>query len=94
MPFRPFLGPIFYATTSLIPSIPLYWQTFALIIRFLIGFSAWWTFSQIFPTRPRIALTIALLITVFPGYSQHWVAYTTSTVNSFLYTILRFTFKA
>ncbi len=75
MPFRPFLGPIFYATTSLIPPIPLYWQIFALIIRFLIGLSAWWTFKQVFPTRPRFALILALLITVFPGYSQHWVAH-------------------
>ena len=98
MPFRPFLGPIFYATTSLIPPIPLYWQIFALIIRFLIGFSAWWTFSQIFPTRPRIALTIALLITVFPGYSQHWVAYThiNQELIPFLFYTLSFgfTFKA
>ena len=40
MPFRPFLGPIFYFTTSLIPPVPLYWQIFALIIRFLIGIAS------------------------------------------------------
>src|SRR3989304_7690921 len=39
-PFRPFLGPIFYFTTSLIPPVPLYWQSFALVIRFIIGISA------------------------------------------------------
>ena len=98
MPFRPFLGPIFYATTSLIPPIPLYWQIFALIIRFFIGLSAWWVFKQIFPTRPRFALILALLITVFPGYSQHWVAYThiNQELIPFLFYILSFgfTFKA
>jgi hypothetical protein len=98
MPFRPFLGPIFYATTSLIPPIPLYWQIFALIIRFLIGLSAWWAFKQIFPARPRFALIIALLITVFPGYSQHWVAYThiNQELIPFIFYILSFgfTFKA
>lgn len=98
MPFRPFLGPIFYATTSLIPPTPLYWQIFALIIRFLIGLSAWWTFKQIFPARPRFALIIALLITVFPGYSQHWVAYThiNQELIPFIFYILSFgfTFKA
>ena len=26
MPYRPFLGPIFYVTTSLVPPVPLYWQ--------------------------------------------------------------------
>ncbi|MBI5942952.1 MAG: hypothetical protein HY864_01175 [Chloroflexi bacterium] len=98
MPFRPFLGPIFYATTSLIPPIPLYWQIFALIIRFLIGLSVWWTFKQLWATRPRFALTLALLLTVFPGYSQHWVALThiNQELIPFLFYILSFgfTFKA
>jgi len=75
-PFRPFLGPIFYATTSLIPPVPLYWQIFALVIRFVIGLAAWWTFRQIWPERKEYALTAALFMLVFPGYSQHWVAFT------------------
>ncbi len=97
-PFRPFLGPIFFATTSLIPPIPLYWQIFALIIRFLMGLATWWTFNQLWPERPRIALTVALLLTVFPGYSQHWVAYThiNQELIPFLFYVLSFgfTFKA
>jgi hypothetical protein len=75
-PFRPFLGPIFFFTTSLIPPVPLYWQIFALIIRFLIGLAAWWMFRQVWPSRPQAALAAALFVLVFPGYSQHWVAFT------------------
>jgi hypothetical protein len=74
--FRPFLGPIFFVTTSLIPPVPFYWQVFALAIRFLIGLGAWWTLNIIWPQRPRLALTLALFVLVFPGYSQHWVALT------------------
>ena len=74
--FRPFLGPIFYFTTSLIPSAPLYWQILALIIRFTIGICAWWMFKQLWPERSRMALILALFILIFPGYSQHWVAMT------------------
>lgn len=74
--FRPFLGPIFYLTTSLIPPNPLAWQVFALLIRFLIGLSAWQMFRWLWPNRARLALTTALLVLVFPGYSQHWVALT------------------
>ena len=37
---RPFLGPIFFVTTSLLPPVPLYWQIFALLIRFLAALSA------------------------------------------------------
>ena len=76
MPFRPFLGPIFYFTTSLIPLHPLAWQIFALIIRFSIGIAAWWSFDQILPQRKTLAYLTALLMLVFPGYSQHWVALT------------------
>jgi hypothetical protein len=98
MPFRPFLGPIFLATTSLIPPVPLYWQIFALVIRFIIGLSAWWMFKQIWPERPRAALTASLLILIFPGYSQHWVALThiNQELIPFIFYLLSFgfTFKA
>ena len=98
MPFRPFLGPIFYFTTTVIPLNPLAWQIFALVIRFLIGVTAWWTFTQIFPQRKTLAFFAALLMLVFPGYSQHWVALThiNQELIPFLFYLLSFgyTFKA
>jgi len=73
---RPFLGPIFFVTTSLIPPVPLYWQIFALIIRFLAVLSAWFALNQIWPRHKWQTLITSLLFLVFPGYSQHWVAFT------------------
>ena len=73
---RPFLGPIFFVTTSLIPPVPLYWQIFALLIRFLSGLLTWFALKQIWPHHKQQALTISLLFLLFPGYSQHWVALT------------------
>ena len=73
---RPFLGPIFLVTTSLIPPVPLYWQIFALLIRFLSGLSAWFAINQVWPHHKRQTLIASLLFLVFPGYSQHWVAFT------------------
>jgi hypothetical protein len=73
---RPFLGPIFFVTTSLIPPVPLYWQIFALLIRFLSGLLAWSAFRQIWPHHKRATLVVTLLFLLFPGYSQHWVALT------------------
>jgi hypothetical protein len=97
-PFRPFLGPIFYVTTSLIPIHPLAWQVFALIVRFALGLAAWWMFSQIFPTRKSTAFIAALVMLVFPGYSQHWVALThiNQELIPFIFYLLSFgfTFKA
>ena len=73
---RPFLGPIFFVTTSLIPPVPLYWQIFALLIRFLSGLSAWFALNQVWPRHKQQTLVVSLLFLVFPGYSQHWVAFT------------------
>ncbi len=73
---RPFLGPIFFVTTSLIPPVPAYWQIFALLIRFVSGLSAWFALNQVWPDHKRQTLMASLLFLVFPGYSQHWVAFT------------------
>ncbi|MCS6995067.1 MAG: hypothetical protein N2117_04675 [Anaerolineales bacterium] len=73
---RPFLAPIFWLTTTLLPETPLAWQIFALVIRFLLTLTAWWAFRQIWPAHPRQTLLAALAFLVYPGYSQHWVAFT------------------
>ncbi len=74
--FRPFLGPIFFLTTSLIPPIPVLWQAFALVIRLLATLAAWFALDQVWPLHRRLTIPTALLFLVFPGYSQHWVALT------------------
>lgn len=73
---RPFLGPIFLVTTSLIPPVPPWWQIVALLIRFVSGLAAWFALSRIWPHHKRQALVASVLFLLFPGYSQHWVAFT------------------
>ncbi|HVF24768.1 MAG TPA: hypothetical protein VNA23_02705, partial [Anaerolineales bacterium] len=93
---RPFLAPIFFVTTSLIPPIPIYWQIFALIIRLISGLSAWFALNQIWPRHQRQVYIASLLFLVFPGYSQHWVALTH--INQewipFIFYLLSFGFTA
>ena len=95
-PFRPFLGPIFVGTTSLLPPNPLVWQSFALLVRFALAWAAWWAFKSIWPDAKWHTLAASLLFLVFPGYSQHWVAYTH--INQewipFFFYILSFGFTA
>jgi hypothetical protein len=95
-PFRPFLAPIFFGTTSLLPPNPLVWQSLALVMRFALAWSAWWTFKTIWPNARWQTLTAALFFLVFPAYSQHWVAYTH--INQewipFLFYLLSFGFTA
>lgn len=93
---RPFLAPIFFVTTSLIPPDPLYWQIFMLMIRFVSAVLAWFTFSQIWPRHRRAALAASFLFLVFPGYSQHWVAFTHINQEwiTYLFYLLSFGFTA
>ncbi len=74
--FRPFLGPIFTVTTSILGTSPLPWQIFGLLIRFCMGLSFWWTLKQLWPEYQRQVLSVSLIFLVFPGYSQQWVALT------------------
>ena len=98
LPFRPFLGPIFFVTTSLIPPYPIYWQIFAVIVRFCMGLSLWWTLGNVWLKKPRLNFIAALFVIIFPGYSQHWVALThiNQELIPFIFYILSigFTFKA
>ncbi len=65
--FRPFLGPIFFLTTSLIPPVPLLWQAFALVVRLLAALTAWFALDQVWPLHRRLTIPAALLFLVFPG---------------------------
>lgn len=98
LPFRPFLGPIFAATTSLVPPYPIYWQIFSLLIRFAMGVSVWWSLGWLWPQKTEINFIAAILVLVYPGYSQHWVALThiNQELIPFIFYILSlgFTFKA
>ena len=73
---RPFLSPIFFITTSLIPPEPIYWQIFMIVIRFASGLLAWSIFRHVWPGHQQTALAASFLFLLFPGYSQHWVAFT------------------
>ncbi|MFN8383830.1 MAG: hypothetical protein U0V02_17970 [Anaerolineales bacterium] len=75
-PFRPLLGPIFMATTSIFGGNPIIWQILGLIIRFLLGLEVWSLLRKVWPTRRQSVLWMVLLFTVYPAYGQQWVALT------------------
>ena len=75
-PFRPFIAPIFLLTTSIFPPIPIVWQAFGLVIRFLSVIAAWWALNQIWENHKSQNFAVSLLFLLYPGYSQQWVAFT------------------
>ena len=55
---------------------PALWQVAALAVHFLAAWAAWWTLDQVWPANRQLTVSAAFLFLVFPGYSQHWVAFT------------------
>ena len=72
---RPVWGLLYQLTTRLFPQVPIYWQVFALIWRWLTGVLVWAIVRELFPKRPRLALGTALLFLLYPGFNQQSGAY-------------------
>lgn len=72
---RPVWGVLHRLTTSVIPQVPLYWQIFALLWRWLGAVVVFAIVNKLLKDKPRSALGVALLFLVYPGFNQHWAAY-------------------
>jgi hypothetical protein len=74
---RPVWGLLYQLTTRLIPQVPVFWQIFALIWRWLGAVVVWAIVRELWQDRPRFALSVAILFLLYPGFNQQW--------GSFLY---------
>jgi hypothetical protein len=72
---RPVWGFLYQITTRLIPQVPVYWQIFALVWRWLGAVTVWAIVRELWKDRPRFALSVALLFLLYPGFNQQWGSY-------------------
>lgn len=72
---RPVWGALYQVTTSVIPDEPIYWQIFALIWRWLGAVVVFVVVEKLWKDKPRLALSVALLFLVYPGFNQQWSAF-------------------
>src|SRR5512142_1072155 len=72
---RPVWGLLYQVTTRLLPQVPVYWQIFALIWRWLGAVVVWAIVRELWKDKPRFALTVALLFLLYPGFNQQWGSY-------------------
>jgi len=72
---RPVWGLLYQLTTRLIPQVPVYWQIFALIWRWLGAVTVWGIVHELWKDKPRFALSVALLFLLYPGFNQQWGSY-------------------
>jgi hypothetical protein len=72
---RPVWGLLYQITTRLIPQVPVYWQIFALVWRWLGALVVWAIVRELWKDKSRFALSVALLFLLYPGFNQQWGAY-------------------
>lgn len=72
---RPVWGVLFEITSRLIPQNPIAWQVFAFFWRWVCAVIVYMVFAKLWKDRPRLALGVALLFLVYPGFDQHFTAY-------------------
>jgi hypothetical protein len=72
---RPVWGLLYQVTTRLLPQVPVYWQLFALLWRWLGAVVVWAIMRELWKDRPVFALSVALLFLLYPGFNQQWGSY-------------------
>lgn len=72
---RPTWSYLYQITSTLLPQVPAYWQIFALLWRWAGALILYILVVRLLPQRSRMALGIALLFMVYPGFGQHFASY-------------------
>jgi hypothetical protein len=72
---RPVWGLLYQITTHILPAVPIYWQVFALLWRWLGAVVVYAIVMKLWKDKPQSALGVALLFLVYPGFNQHWTSY-------------------
>ncbi|HVM71566.1 MAG TPA: hypothetical protein VMT91_07380, partial [Anaerolineales bacterium] len=67
---RPASGYIFMLVFKLLGYSPLAWHIFNIFVRWLCSLAAWWTLKGLWPKQRWENITVSILFTVYPGYTQ------------------------
>lgn len=72
---RPVWGLLYQFTTTLIGSTPLPWHILALLLRWSAGLVLWQLLRRLWPGRASFAAWAAMTFVIYPGFSQHFIAF-------------------
>ncbi len=75
---RPVWAVLYQITTKFIPQVPLYWQVFAILWRWLGVVILWAILRELWPGRNQMALVASLFFLLYPGFNLQWVSFLTS----------------
>jgi hypothetical protein len=66
---RPLIGYFYAIAYRLLGAVPLAWQVLALLMRLAGNLSFFWLLRQLWPERKTETVVVALLFSIYPGYT-------------------------
>ena len=75
---RPVWAVLYQITTQFIPQVPVYWQVFAIIWRWLGVILLWMLLRELWPGRKQMAFVASLFFLLYPGFNLQFVSYLSS----------------
>ncbi len=72
---RPVWGLLYQITTHIFPQVPIYWQVFALLWRWLGAVVVWLIVRELWKDKLEFAFGVAALFLIYPGFNQQWGAF-------------------
>jgi hypothetical protein len=75
---RPVWAELYILTTRLLPQIPVYWQVFSLLWRWLGVVLLWLLVRELWPSHEKMAVLAGLFFLLYPGFNLQWVSFLTT----------------
>lgn len=72
---RPIWGMLYQLTTHVLPQVPIYWEVFALVLRWGSAILVWLIAKNLWPGHREFALIAGLAFLLYPGFNQQWTSY-------------------
>ncbi len=71
---RPFIAWIPQLTIPLFGTTAWKWHVFMLVVRAISGISVWWLIRLVWKRKQWVAIWVALLFSIYPGFDQQPIA--------------------
>lgn len=75
---RPVWAELYVLTTRVIPQVPIYWQVFSLLWRWLGVVLLWKLARELWRDHEKTAVMIGLFFLLYPGFDLQWAAFLTT----------------
>ena len=75
---RPVWAMLYQVTTTFLPPVPMAWQVFSILWRWLSVVLLWRLLRELWPDRPNMAVLVGLLFLLYPGFNLQFASFLTT----------------